>query len=254
MTRRHTPLERYFRVIEGVSLFPSGATLAQLTGVLAMPKTTCHRLLHKLASVGVIKAGEGHGGTYGVGPRLLDLLQASRPDEWIAARARALLRELSAEFGETCFLARRRGGDIVSIAMATPESDVRGYVVPGSKLWPHAAASAKAILAYLPTETVKAILPSPLPRLALHTKTRVSDLQRELAEVRRSGFAHCRGEDVDGFAGIACPVDIPGRPASLSLCVTGTIDSLGRHDQARLAQRLRLVAERLATVLRVGAV
>jgi DNA-binding IclR family transcriptional regulator len=248
-----TPLDRYFRVIEAVSGFPGGVTLSQLTAVLGMPKTTCHRLLRKLASVGVVRASEGYGGLYSIGSRLLELLHASAPDEWIAAQARPLLRELSAEIGETCFVARLRGSEITSVAMATPENTVRGYVVPGSKLWAHAAASAKAILAFQPRATIEAILPSPLPRLTPRTKTRVPVLLAELAEVRRSGLAHCTSEDIEGFAGLACPIHIPGQPVAYSLCVTVTVGSLARHNPARLAEILRRLAKRLSMAFTIGA-
>ena len=62
-----TPLQRYFRLLEVVAGFPAGVTLAQLVGLLGLPKTTVHRLLRGLTEVGALT--EGPGGTYRLGPR-----------------------------------------------------------------------------------------------------------------------------------------------------------------------------------------
>ena len=242
-----TPLQRYFRLLEVVAGFPAGVTLAQLVGLLGLPKTTVHRLLRGLTDVGALT--EGPGGTYRLGPRLLGMLYAGASEDWIQGLTQPLLRELADETGETCYIARLVETRIQSVAIVTPENAVRGYVVPGRELWPHAAASAKAILAFQIEPVIAAVLASGLPRLTSRTQTDRTALLKELAAIRQSGIASCIGEDVDGFAGIACPIPIDGVEVTYSLAITGTIDSLIERNRARYESLLVPLARRIAAAM-----
>ena len=242
-----TPLQRYFRLLEVVAGFPSGVTLAQLVGLLDLPKTTVHRLLRGLTEVGALI--EGPGGTYRLGPRFLGMLYAGASEDWIQGLTQPLLRELVDETGETCYIARLVETRIQSVAIVTPENAVRGYVVPGRELWPHAAASAKAILAFQSDAVIAAVLAPGLPRLTSRTQTDRIAFLKELAAIRQSGIATCIGEDVDGFAGIACPIPIDDVEVTYSLAITGTIDSLIERNRMRYESLLSPLARRIAAVM-----
>src|SRR5262249_15986699 len=71
----------------------------------------------------------------------------------------------------------------------------------------------------------------------------------ELAEIRRSGIAYCIGEDVQGFAGIACPIHIRSAGVIYSLAVTGTVDSLIERNRAAYEALLRPLAARVAAAI-----
>jgi DNA-binding IclR family transcriptional regulator len=242
-----TPLQRYVRLLEVVAGFPGGITLAQLVGVLGLPKTTVHRLLHGLTEVGMLS--DGQSGRYRLGARCLGMLYAGASEDWIRGLTQPLLRELADATGETCYIARLIDRQIRSVAIVTPENAVRGYVVPGRELWPHAAASAKAILAFQSEAAVAAVLAGGLPRLTSRTKTDPAAFLEELAAIRRSGIAACIGEDVDGFAGIACPIPIDGVPVTYSLAIAGTIESLIERNRAKYETLLRLLSKRIAAVM-----
>ncbi|WP_137387853.1 IclR family transcriptional regulator [Rhodoligotrophos defluvii] len=240
------PLERYMRIIEVVSGFPDGISLTALATALALPKTTAHRLLKGLTDVGMV---ELKGQTYRLGPRLTNLLYASADDGWIRAVSQPLLQELAAATDQVCFIARLDGAAVRSIAMVAPDNPVRPYVMPGREIPLHTGASAKALLAFLDRDRRLALLPDPLPRLTAQTKTDLADIEAEWAEIRRTGVAFCIGEDVEGFAGIAMPVRVEGKPIRYSLCLTGTIDGLinGRRDDH--VRHLSACAARLARLL-----
>src|ERR1700730_2100955 len=53
----------------------------------------------------------------------------------------------------------------------------------------HATSGGKAFLAWLGRDERDAILPATLPRYTDHTVTDRDELERELAEIRRTGFA-----------------------------------------------------------------
>jgi DNA-binding IclR family transcriptional regulator len=242
-----TPLQRYMRLLEVVAGFPAGITLAQLVGVLDLPKTTVHRLLRGMTEVGMLTPAQG--GRYRLGQRFLGMLYAGAAEDWIQGLTQPLLRELADETGETCYIARLIDRQVRSVAIVTPENAVRGYVVPGRELWPHAAASAKAILAFQSEMVVAAALPDGLPRLTSRTETDPTAFREELAAIRRDGIATCIGEDVDGFAGLACPIPIDGISVTYSLAITGTIDSLIERNRARYEALLPPLAKRIAAAM-----
>lgn len=244
--RTGKPLERYLQIIEVVAGFPGGIALPRLGEALGLPKTTVHRLAGALVETGMLAAA---GSGYTLGPRFRRLAYIGTPDEWIASISHTILEELAQKTGQACFVAKLAGGKIRSVAMEAPDSLARGYVLPGRELWPHAAASAKAILAFQPEEAVRAVLPSPLPRLTRDTKTRLKDVFAELAEVRARRLAYCAGEDVEGFAGIACPVVVADQDVAYSVALTGTVEALIRRGGDELERSLRGSAEKLARAI-----
>ncbi|TXH32778.1 MAG: IclR family transcriptional regulator [Rhodospirillaceae bacterium] len=244
-----SPLDRYFRVLEVVANFPHGVTLVQMVEVLGLPKTTVHRLIKGLVACGALTALTPRYGPYVLGSRFLNILYSGMPDDWIDWLARPILKELADKTGETCFVARLSDFNIHSVAMVTPENDVRSYVVPGRTLTPHGASSAKAILAFQPESIVKAILPSPLPAVTDNTKTRLKDVLKEHEEIRQSNLAYCIGEDIPGFAGIASPIHVPSIGVKYSVAITGTIDDLIIKNKKKYSALVKSVSERLAAAM-----
>ena len=238
------PLERYMRILEIATGFSGGIALSALAEVLELPKTTVHRLAHNLVDTGMLALDEA--GRYRLGERFARLAHAGAPDEWIGSASHTFLKDLAEETGQACFIAKLTDNKIRSVAMVAPDDLVRGYVMPGRELWPHTAASAKAILAYQSSAVLKAVLPSPLPRLTERTKTRLRDLQAELGSVREQGLAVCVGEDVEGFAGLACPVLRPGVDVRYSVAITGTLDALINRGRGQIEKPLRECAARIS--------
>ena len=70
----------------------------------------------------------------------------------------------------------------------------------------HATSGGKAFLAWLGRDERDAILPAVLPRYTDHTVTDREELERELAEVRRTGFALCDREYEEFSSGASAAV------------------------------------------------
>lgn len=243
------PLERYVRILEVVAGFSGGIGLPRLAEVLDLPKTTVHRLVRSLVDTGMLAASEAGAGTYALGPRFARLAYSGTPDSWIQSISHTLLKDLADQTDQACFVAKLTDHRIRSVAMVAPDNPVRSYVIPGRELWPHAAASAKAILAFQSEAVMCAVLPTPLPRLTEHTKTRIKDLQAEFATVRRDGIAFCIGEDIDGCAGIACPIDIEGLGVLYSVGITGTVETLINRKREPFEKHLRACAAKLTRAI-----
>ena len=82
--------------------------------------------------------------------RITCLVQTER-----ASSSEALLAGTAARLDETCYLTKLIGGRVISVAWATTSDGLKAYVVPGLSQPLHAAASAKAILAFQSSSFVK---------------------------------------------------------------------------------------------------
>ncbi|HWW49626.1 MAG TPA: IclR family transcriptional regulator [Xanthobacteraceae bacterium] len=245
------PLDRYMAVLELIAAFQGAITLADVSSILGLPKTTAHRLLKGLVKVDLAKDGAG-GHTYQLGERLIRLLHASVDDGWITTLARPHLVRLSNLTSETIYLTRLIGSRVVVVVSQTPDARWRGYVQPGTEMPPNAAATAKAILAYQSKATIAEALATELPKLTSNTRTDRKWVQKELAEVRRRGYATCIGEIDEGLAALAAPIVQPSGAVFHSLGLTGPLQRIMNDQMPERLAALQAAAAELAPVLSLG--
>ena len=134
--------------------------------------------------------------------------------------ARPLMERMSAETGETAHLSVLRGAGIVIIDKVDSPHPVRVDTFVGLSAPAHCSATGKAILAFLPPEALERALPARLPRYTGATVTDRAALGRELAQVRRAGWARNREEWREGVCAAAVPLRDGGGAAIASLSVT----------------------------------
>ncbi|HEY0295504.1 MAG TPA: IclR family transcriptional regulator [Bordetella sp.] len=246
------PLERYVRILELLAAFPDGLTLADVARMLDLPKTSAHRLLGTMQDSDLIDMAAGASSTYVLGQRIARLAYRGAGTQWLDTLVRPYLRDLSAETGETCYLARLDGLLVTSVVMEAPDTPWRGFVLPGKDMPAHAAASAKAILAFQDETSIMEILSQPLPRLTSKTRTSTEDILAEYEQVRRQGYATCIGEIDEGLAALGVPVHIPNVGVIYSVGVTGPLQRIMDQQPHLTAQTMARCAERIAHALSVG--
>lgn len=246
------PLERYFRILEVVSAFPDELGVTEIATFLALPKTSAHRLLNALVELGVLSTGAGRARSYLIGDRLTRLIHASGDDGWIASLCREPLRSLAERLGETCYIARLSGHRVSVVIAEAPDRGWTWYVRPGQEMLSHAAASAKAILAFQPDEIVRtAIGNSPEP-VTTRTMTDSGELKGELAAVRRDGYATCIGELDESLAALAVPIRFKTGEVLYSLGVAGPLAKITDQDKTLRVEALVKTAHLLAGPLSTG--
>jgi len=245
------PLHRYMSLLELVAAFPGALILTDVSALSGLPKTTTHRLLSGLIRAGLVEGG-GRRGAYRLGDRLVRLMHNSATDGWISALARPHLEALSARVGETSYLCRIVGHRIRVVASEAPAAQWRSYVMPDIEMAPHAAASAKAILAFQDEAIVGKALAGPLPRLTAYTVTDPHSARRTYAEVRAQGYATCVSEIDEGLGALGVPVSEPGGRVLYSVGLTGPVQRImGAGIEERIAG-LRDAAAALSATLAFG--
>jgi DNA-binding IclR family transcriptional regulator len=187
------------RALEAVALDEEPKSLATLSRMLTVPKSTLHSLLHALAARHYLEIDEH--GNYQLGVACLNVGTAYMRRFTALVAAGPELVRLSREMGMTAHFAVLEGADALYLAKEDPPTGaLRLASAVGVRLPAHLTAVGKANLAYLPSG---AALPEISPPLSLEAEAAI---QTELAQVRAQGFAVDQGAVLAGVCCVAAPV------------------------------------------------
>jgi len=245
------PLERYVRILELLASFPDGLNVSEVARLLGLPKTSAHRLLGTMQDSQLLELANGS--TYVMGDRIRRLAYAGTGTEWVITVVKPHLADLAAETGETCYLAKLHAGHRVSSVLAeSPDTPWRGFVLPGKGMAPHAAASAKAILAFQPAAVIEAAFAEGLPQFTANTCTDPERIRTEYARVREQGFATCIGEIDEELIALGVPIHGSQFGVIYSLGLTGPQQRLKNKGLEALADVMMRCSERVSVALKTG--
>jgi IclR family transcriptional regulator, acetate operon repressor len=151
----------------------------------------------------------------------LQRLQARPGGFSLAERAAPLVRTLRVQLNETTSFFVRSEWDVEALVTETSEQALRYAVPTGTRLPMHALASGKALLATLPDEELdRYFAETERERFTPATVTSEKALRREIAQIRKTGFAITDEEFSLGIRGVGHVVTIGGEPVgALSVAV-----------------------------------
>ena len=200
-------VERIFQLIEQLASHPAGASLQRLAQETGLAKSTVHRLLASLVSLGYA-AQEPETGRYRLTLKMFELSSGIVNSMEIMDVAKAHLERLSQRTGEAVHLVIRDARDIVYI-YKTESGPMRMSSRVGLRSPLYCTGVGKAILATLPPEEVEDVWNhSSLKKLTSRTVVDLAEMQDQLAEVRANGYAI---DDEENEMGVRCvAVAIPG--------------------------------------------
>lgn len=174
-----------------------------------LSKSRAFRLLFTLAERGYIDRSPG-GSRYQLGTRLFERASLMRRD--IRQLARPFMRKIQEQFNETVNLSVLNNGEVLYIDILESSRAFRMAATVGCRMPAHLTAMGKAMLAYLPAENPAS------PECALVSglgRRERQVLKRELAVVRRRGYAIDKEQNERGVACVGAAVlDASGRPAA----------------------------------------
>ena len=249
---RLPPLDRYIRVLELLSAYPSGLTLNEICKLLELPKGTSHRILKTMQELELLSNPPANPLTYILGRRFRRLALSSIQPDWLKAVAGPYLRELTNETNETSFIAKLEGSEVRSVVMEAPESPWLGFVLPGRAMQPHASASAKVILAYQDTDVITKALSVPLEKLTEKTQTNKNDIKQEYQVIKERGYSTCFGELAEGLGAIAVPIPTRTSEIIYSLAITGPENRLKKLNIKTIIPTMQHYAQKIAELLITG--
>lgn len=204
--------ERIFEILE--ALVQHGPiTLTELSTSLALHKSTVHRLLRSLSTMGYARQDE-KSGKYLATFKILALADQILAKADAIAIARPHLEQLMQQTHETVHLVQRENTHIVYVdKVESHANSIRMVSRIGLQQTMYSTGVGKAILAHLPNEEIESIWQqSNILPLTPHTIVDFPHLLEEIETVRRLGYALDNEENELGVRCIAaCVLDYRGR-------------------------------------------
>lgn len=170
--------------------------------------STVHRLLATLIHKGFVEQ-EDDSSKYKLSFKLMSLGQASVYPVDLRAKARPFLEKLVELCNETANLSILEGTEVVYIDQveSTNMVIVRMFSTIGSRRQIHCTGSGKVLLAHLAEDKRESILESiELKHYTDETITDVNILRKELARIKKQGYALDMGERVIEMRCVAAPI------------------------------------------------
>ncbi len=192
--------------------------LARLASSLGLPKSSVHALCNTLLNLGYLRR-QGDAGFF-IGPRVMPLADAFVSGTDVAQAFNALWDEMGSPPEETVILSVLSAPDVVYVAARSGARPLGLAFRVGMRLPAHLAASGRAMLAYLPAESVRSMyIGQTLSAPAQGAALTVDDLFDELARTRQRGYSvddegvregvHCIGAPVfDASAAVVAGVGV----------------------------------------------
>src|ERR1700736_2261583 len=213
-----TALQRGLRLLQLFSESPRGLTAKQVASLSRLPVSTVHRFLANLHSAGFLNCGSD--GVYHLGIACFSIGQAALGQLDIRRLSLPYLQELNQQTRETIHLTVRHGLSAVYVEKLDSPEPLRIHSRIGAAVPLYCTAVGKVMLAYMPDEERKKILPQlGLKRLAPNTVGNRRELEGELYRVRKNGYAYDLEEHELHIRCIAAPIwdHAGGVHASLSI-------------------------------------
>lgn len=243
---RGSALDKALAVLEAITTQSQPIGLPDLSARLELPRQTVHRVLTQLEKTGLVVRDPSRD-RFSVGPRLSTLaLNAVRTHNQ-SAPIHAILQQLVDDIEETCNVGVLDGLRFVYLERIECQWALRVHLEAGSRVPAHCTSGGKVMLAHLDDSVRARLLRSvTLKPYTRHTITRAADLEAELAEVRRRGYAVNDQEFTIGIIGVAVPIsDSQGRVLA-ALAVHGPSPRLDLDRAIGFVPRLKEAAVKMA--------
>jgi len=187
-------------------LVSEGIRVSEAAAQLGVAASTAHRLLAMLQYHGFVTQ-DRRTHEYLAGPDLIRFGLAAAKQVDFRELARPVLEALSAEVNETVHLGIIQGSNVLYVESIEGSRLLRIGSRGGASIPLHCVSMGKALLATLPHERFDELYPDEeLTTLTERTVATKSELAKQLAAIRKRGYAASSGESDDGVTSIAMAV------------------------------------------------
>lgn len=164
------------------------------------------RLMASLKTLGILSQNP-ESKAYSLGPRVLTWAGVYSASLDLRKRALPYMEELFVSTNETISLYILQGNDRICVERLESAQTVRIVARVGRKLPLYAGSAGKVLLAFLPADRLREILPNlELLPLTPNTTPDRQKLEEELIKIRQQGYSISHGEWISDASGIATPI------------------------------------------------
>lgn len=220
--------------------------LSEATGI---NRTTAYRLLRTLESAHYV-AQDPQTGMFRLGSELIILGARAQRANPLHLVSQQVLVYLAHKTGEMASIEILEGDKTLILNEVKGEQQRRVGTSIGNMWYAHTTSTGKLLLAHLPPDARRQLMPTPLPRLTSATLCDWETLDAELERVYAQGYAIAHDELETGFCEIAAPVYDYHHSAIAALSIGGSSARLTPERLPELIQLVRRAAHDVS--LRLG--
>lgn len=222
--------------------------LTDASTYLGVASSTAHRLLAMLQYRGFVRQ-DAVSRAYVPGPALSTIASAIGRQLDVRARARPILEDLNRALTETVHLGKLEGRQVHFLDSIESGRAVRVASRAGRTMPAHCTSTGKAMLALLEPAEVRRLYPEEhLESLTDRSIDSFAALSRDLAAIRRRGYATSNQESEEGVTSVAIGVASPSG-SLYALNVSVPAHRMSAALRGEIVPVLRAAAEQLAPLL-----
>lgn len=243
-------LERALKILEYLSSFPEGNSLAAIAAGLELPNSACHRLLTELMRCGFVKQDREFG-DYALTTKLAAIGLSHLTNTGIVDMAQPILDKLAHDCGELVRLAVIDGERLTFVAKAQgARYGLRYDPDMGLDVMLSCSAAGHAWLATLPDTQVADILErhglGTPEKFGPKAPTNIRAVKKYVNEARERGYAMITEVFAPGMSSMGAAIQRKGQPAIGVLTVAGPVVRLTEKRMPAIAPLLTAAASDLA--------
>ena len=242
-------LQRAVVIFELLAQESGELSLTEIAQKLDWPKSTVHGIISTFRDFGYIDQSKENG-KYSLGVRLFELgnLVARRWD--ITKMAKPILKTLHKQTGMTVQLGKEQDGEVLYLDKIDGDGLLKIVSQVGARLPMHCSGLGKVLLAYDSEARVNQIVrKNGLKKFTKNTITHQEALKKELALIRKRGYALDDNEIMDGLRCVAFPIYDSAKEVSYAVSVSGLSTYLGDEQLDKIIGYLREASEMLSGMM-----
>jgi DNA-binding IclR family transcriptional regulator len=249
-------VERVTGIIGYLAMSGDSRGVTQATKELGLSKGTLHRILSSLVRAGwVVQNSESK--NYTLGTKLLEISSLIVSNLDLRKASVPYLEKLHSTINETPSLSMRAGLERIVIDQLPGHHEVLHLVVMGKRLPLWCGAPGKVILAHLREREIEMIMDNlrKQPEQSTYAsgeRVDTNTIQKELADIRKTGFFVTRAERVVGATAVAAPIFGRNQEVIGALSVSGPDARFNRDQARRNGPLISQMAREISLQLRAG--
>ena len=238
-------VERAMKILEALEGEADGLGVTELSRRIKLHKSTVHRLLSTLLSLGYVEQNNENE-KYRLGMKLLYLGSAILERMDLRHEAYIFLKELSRDVNEAVHLVIPDGHSALYVDKINGNKTIRMHSQIGRRVPMHASAVGKCMLAYADEDFVEEVFQTGLRKYTQNTITDPEKLREHLQQVRGQGYAVDDEENEGGIRCVGAPIfNYTGKVIG-AVSVSGPTVTVLPERIEEIAEKLRACAYKIS--------
>lgn len=209
-----------FKILECFSREKSDLGITEIGNMLDLNKSNVHSIISTLESMGYVEQNVSTR-KYRLGLKILGLAHVITSSLSFRATVLPYMQKIANQTNEVVYMGIPRDEEVLYLDVACPQNSIPTRSILGERAPMYCTGIGKAMLAYLPAETVNAVISKGFHKFTDNTIVSEDALLKELQSIRGKGYAVDNMEHEYGIKCVGMPVlDDQGR-VMLGLSISG---------------------------------